>query len=266
MKLAIYFLMLALLSASPVRADGIAWMTSYGDALTQAHATGKPVLLYVHADYCEYCKQMEREAFVDSRAVLLSTLYVPCRVDGERDGKPLIRKYDIREYPYEAVLDQSGNVLTPAPEYMNPDKYARTLASAVPGATLARLTADAADPASEAALAVIDAETGNIPAAESAAAALPASAAPTEKAAVDHALGVAYFDAKSYDKAAAALSTAAAALGDCHEAVQVDFRLADSYDRLNQPDKAAAVLTSIRQMQSATRDDRKEAEKRLRKE
>src|SRR6185312_6992879 len=114
------------LPAAP--ADTIPWMDSISLATKQAAETGKPILLYLHADYCVYCKQMEKEAFQDSRAVLLSDEYIPCRMDGEHDGKPLIAKYNVRLYPFHTVIGPTGDILASAPDYMDPDKYVKTLA------------------------------------------------------------------------------------------------------------------------------------------
>src|SRR3569833_19807 len=110
----------------------IQWLNSMTDASAQSMSTGKPILIYLTAGYCVYCKQMDREAFVDTRAVLMSQLYVPCRMDGEHEGKSLIKKYGVKMYPYEAVVDSAGNLLSPAPEYMDPDKYVKTLATDLP--------------------------------------------------------------------------------------------------------------------------------------
>src|SRR5580700_891766 len=79
---------------------GIPWTTSFTSATAQAQASAKPILLNVRADYCEYCHQMDREAFVDSRCVLLSQEFVPCSVDGDSKGKDLLKKYKVQMYPY----------------------------------------------------------------------------------------------------------------------------------------------------------------------
>ena len=239
----------------------IQWTDSFADATAQAQSSGKPVLLYLTADYCVYCKQMDKEAFVDSRAVLLSDLYTPCRVDGEHAGKPLVKKYDVKMYPYEAVVDVGGNVLTPASEYMDPDKYVKTLATALPPARL-ELLKSSTDATSIAQLVVVDAARGDIDGAEAAFAALPADGLTAIAAiATNHALGCALADAKLFDKAQPALSKAAAALGDCHEAVDVHFRLADCYQSLTRPADAIAELAAVRKMHAASKDEKKRAEK-----
>jgi len=240
----------------------ISWLNSIDMATTQARATGKPILLYLTADYCAYCKQMDKEAFVDSRAVLLSQLYIPCKMDGEHEGKPLIKKYDVKTYPYEAVVDDAGALLAPAPEYMDPDKYARTLATDLPDASLSQLKTQT-DPTSMAVLAVIDAERGDTDAAEAIAAALNTDGLPASVA-LNHAIGSAYVDAKAFDKALKPLSTAAASLGDCHEAVGIHFHLADCYHSLTRPVDEASELAAIRQMHAASKDEKKLAEKRQR--
>jgi len=241
----------------------IQWINSLDRATAEARTSGKPILLYLTADYCVYCKQMDKEAFVDTRAVLLSQLYVPCKLDGEHEGKPLIKKYDVKTYPYEAVVDDGGTLLTPAPEYMDPDKYTKTLATDYPDVMRLRLMGRT-DTASEAEAAVLCAEADDLTGAELYRSAIGDKAPPLTNEAVNHAIGAAYVRASLFDKAIAPLSTAVISLGDCHEAVGVHLLLADCYHALAQSTDEAGQLADIRQMHAASKVEKKFAEKRQR--
>jgi len=256
--------------ATPVAAksDGpparqIQWMNSLDKATTEAQSTGKPILLYLTADYCVYCKQMDKEAFIDTRAVLLSQLFVPCKLDGEHEGKPLIKKYDVKTYPYEAVIDGGGAILASAPEYMDSDKYTKTLATDYPDVLRLRLMGQT-DATSEAQAAILSAEFDDLTGAELYSSAIAGDTSVSTKIAVDHAVGAAYVRAKLYDKAIAPLTTAAGLLADCHEGVGVHLLLADCYHALGKPVDEAAQLAAIRDMHAASRDEKKQAEKRQR--
>lgn len=48
----------------------------------------KPILLYIYADWCGFCKKMNTETFVDSETVdYINSTYIPVKFNGESDEK-----------------------------------------------------------------------------------------------------------------------------------------------------------------------------------
>lgn len=214
-------------------AEGLPWLGSDKEATAQAHATGKPELLYLHADYCVWCHVMDETTFRDSRVRLLASQYVLCKLDGDREGKTYLQKFRVEKYPFHAVLDPSGALLAQAPDYMDADKYARVLATDLTADTLARLEADRAahpgDAQTLALLTVLYAERNQIADASRAQAALAALPSPPPAdllAAANHAVGLADSTRGEDAHAIPCLQTAAGAAADTREIVSLQFLLA----------------------------------------
>ena len=254
--------------ASAAHAADLPWIKSESRAVSEARSSGKPLLIYLHADYCEWCKVMDRSTFPDSRVQLLAKQFVLCKLDGEHEGKPLIKKFDVKSYPFQAFTDPDENVKATALEYHDADKYARVLAANVPDSAIAAmqqsLAANPTDAETAATLATIDAERGDLTSAKQDIAALTAlsSPAPSLVTAANHAIALAYIGTSDDDHAAECLKQAIASAEDPREAVSLHLLLAERYSRLHRVTEARAELQIIRDGKSSTRDEKRDAEKR----
>ena len=266
------FLLLCLLMtlglSLAAHAEGLPWIGSDKEALAQARATGRPLLLYLHADYCVWCGVMDRTTFRDSRVLLLASRYVLCKMDGDHEGKSYLQKFKVEKYPFHAVLDSSGTLLAKAPDYMDPDKYAHVLAADLPTDAVARLAADRTahpgDAQTLALLAVIHAERDEVEdaaQAQAALSALPAPPPPDLATAASHALGLAYSARGEDAQAVPCLQAATAAATDARETIALHFLLATCWTRLHKKADALAELEAIRRFRPATGDEKKDAQK-----
>ena len=252
---------------STAQAEGLPWIGSDKEATAQARATGRPLLLYLHADYCVWCGVMDRTTFRDSRVLLLASRYVLCSLDGDHEGKSYLQKFKVEKYPFHAVLDSSGVLLAKAPEYMDADKYARVLATDLPTGAVARLEANrTAHPGAAETLAlltVLHAERGEVEDAAQAKAALAALPAPppADLTAADHALGLAYSARGADAQAVPCLQAAVAAATDARETVVLRFLLAACWTRLHKKADALAELEAVRRFRPATGDEKKDAKR-----
>lgn len=97
-KLVSFFNFGTLANATPLPAG---WFETFDQAAKAAQETGKLVLVKVHADWCGYCKNFDRE--IESNALLSTYLrenFVGARVkEGTGEGKKLKKTYKIVAYP-----------------------------------------------------------------------------------------------------------------------------------------------------------------------
>jgi len=108
---AVGILLLCLTSATNTLAGEISWESSYGRARQRSLQTGRPLVIYVGADFCGYCRKMERGAWTDkSVATLLAARSVPLKVDAKRESA-LVRQFRVRSLPTVIVVSSSGDVL-----------------------------------------------------------------------------------------------------------------------------------------------------------
>lgn len=90
---------------APSRA--IEFVQGYSRGYQDAHAAGKPMLVFFTADWCDYCHQMLQEAFLDQRVVLLSRQFVCVLVDADREPG-VCRQFEIRGFPTVQFLSPRG--------------------------------------------------------------------------------------------------------------------------------------------------------------
>src|SRR5690349_5356092 len=95
----------------------VSWQPWGPDAFALAARLDRPVLLYIGAEDCRWCVQMDREAYADAGvAAAIDSLFVPVRVD--RDERPdLAQRYEaavqslagLRGYPITLFLTPDGS-------------------------------------------------------------------------------------------------------------------------------------------------------------
>jgi thiol:disulfide interchange protein DsbD len=95
-------------------AAGIAWETGHEAGLARARAQHKPVMIDFTAEWCQACKELERETYVDARVRAEVTRFVAIKLDAtELDDamNALFQRYAVLGLPTVVFIDSSGNVL-----------------------------------------------------------------------------------------------------------------------------------------------------------
>ena len=104
-----------------VAGNEIPWSTDIESSLQQAASTGQPVLLEFTADWCMYCKRMEKTTFVDPRVVnFVNQNYVAVRVDAD-EHKQLIADLDIKGLPAILVVSPTLQIIERIPGFQTPE-------------------------------------------------------------------------------------------------------------------------------------------------
>jgi protein disulfide-isomerase len=108
-------------SESPRSATGLRWFTNYEEAVGQARATSKPlVLLFTGTDWCTWCKKLEQEALdtpefaeaAGNRFLFVKLdfpLYSPQDPQLKAQNKQLQQKFDVRSFPTIILFDAQQN-------------------------------------------------------------------------------------------------------------------------------------------------------------
>lgn len=118
---------------------GVHW-TRYDEALKQfKNKDAKPVMIQFYANWCKYCKQMDKESFTQPDIYnLLNKAFVSVRLtDGDKTtytlGKDsftaneLFAEYQVLGPPAFVFFSKSGQPLTKIPGYMPPDRFGAIL-------------------------------------------------------------------------------------------------------------------------------------------
>lgn len=100
--------------SKPPPLASIAWMASERDARDRARLQNLPLLVYVRADWCAPCIELERRVWLDARVLAEARRFVPLRLDvtdAEGNSELYAQRYGVRGIPEIIVVDPSGRTL-----------------------------------------------------------------------------------------------------------------------------------------------------------
>ncbi|HVS11863.1 MAG TPA: DUF255 domain-containing protein, partial [Planctomycetota bacterium] len=102
------------------------WLEWSDEAFREARSRGVPVVLYLHASWCRWCRELERTVLSDPRIeALIAERFVAVRVD--KDRRPDIdARYSKGGWPTLAYLADTAEVIA-SDAYMEVDELAARL-------------------------------------------------------------------------------------------------------------------------------------------
>lgn len=113
--LSAFFLSTPIFGAS--EKDGIVWVKNYEDAVNQARASSKPLLLFfTGSDWCDWCLKLEQDTFHSNDFIkkgaesfifvkLDFPLYTPLDPQIGAQNRQLQKKFEIRTFPTIVILE-----------------------------------------------------------------------------------------------------------------------------------------------------------------
>ncbi len=102
--------------------DGLKWETDFNSALNTAQNTNKLILVDVHAPWCGYCKEMDKNTLQDARVTQKLSNYVLLKINGDENPE-FMKRYQIYSYPTILILDSSGNLVKTISGYQSPENF-----------------------------------------------------------------------------------------------------------------------------------------------
>jgi len=113
-------------AADEDEASGIRWR-DYETGLAEAKESGKLVMIDFHADWCKYCKKMDKETFSHADVIArVEAAYVPVSVDTQRD-KATAAKYGVKSLPTMWFLESDGKPITQLPGFLPAADFGKVL-------------------------------------------------------------------------------------------------------------------------------------------
>jgi len=108
--------------------ESIKWYP-HDEGIVIGRSEGKRIYINFHADWCVYCKVMERETFRNSAVIsYLNKNFISIKVDTEKETK-ISYKYGVSALPDNWFLFKDGDIIGHAPGYIKPDKFMKILKS-----------------------------------------------------------------------------------------------------------------------------------------
>jgi Thioredoxin-like len=85
----------------------VAWVYDYPTGMKTATEKNKPVLIYIHEQWCPRCKNMDQNTWNNTEVVALSSSFININVLGTEQG----RLYNYSKPPLVVLTDPQGRVL-----------------------------------------------------------------------------------------------------------------------------------------------------------
>lgn len=112
--------------------NGIAFSSGgFDEALARARTERRLLLVDIYTDWCGWCKKLDREVFADGRVGAAARDLVAVKVNAEKGGEEIARRYRVRGYPTILFLDGAGNVVERVDGYVDASEMVK-IVSALP--------------------------------------------------------------------------------------------------------------------------------------
>ena len=102
----------------------IVWNTAMDAALADAGKSGRPILLNLYTDWCQWCKALDDTTYTDPQFITFSKRFTCAKVNAEVDTVTAAR-YRVKSYPSVIILKPDGTEIDRvvgyyrAPEFMS---------------------------------------------------------------------------------------------------------------------------------------------------
>jgi thiol:disulfide interchange protein len=113
-------------AAQGAESTSMVWVTDFSKGMELAKAENKPVMVDFYADWCGWCKKLDREVYSDPEVVRLSGDFVNIKVNTDVDRRtPSV--YRVSGLPTVYFLDPEGKVISQIVGYRNKDVFAKVM-------------------------------------------------------------------------------------------------------------------------------------------
>jgi thioredoxin-related protein len=113
-------------SESVSSGESVKWY-SYDEGIRAGEKEGKKIFLSFYADWCTFCKKMEKETFKEPAVVkFLNRHFISVRVNTEKETE-IARKHFVRGLPMTWFLEPDGEKISSLPGYIPPEMLIRIL-------------------------------------------------------------------------------------------------------------------------------------------
>jgi thioredoxin-related protein len=107
------------LISEPFAAGNIKWH-SYKEGVALGQNQNKKVFVNFFADWCAYCRQMDKETFNDSAVgAYLNKNFIAVKVDADKETQ-LATDYNVQGLPVSTFIAEDGEFIGSQPGYIAP--------------------------------------------------------------------------------------------------------------------------------------------------
>lgn len=112
----------AVVVKNPVTSNAIEWQTSLDKGLEIAKKTKKPIMADFYAEWCGWCKKLDKTSYQDKNVIELSKKFVCVKVNTDLDSASA-SKYGVQGLPTIIFLSPDGKVTKQIVGYKEGDYF-----------------------------------------------------------------------------------------------------------------------------------------------
>lgn len=91
-------------------AKEIKWVYNLYEALISAEESNKPLMVDFYADWCGWCKKLDKDTYTDPEVIRLSAQFICVKVDADKDSASS-GKYKVKGLPTIIFMDSAGRII-----------------------------------------------------------------------------------------------------------------------------------------------------------
>jgi len=96
---------------------------SYAAGIAKAKETGRPIVIDFHAEWCKWCKEMDKKTFSDAGVITaMNELFIPISVDTDHEQETA-RLYGVQSLPTMWFLTSEGERIDTLPGFVEADFF-----------------------------------------------------------------------------------------------------------------------------------------------
>jgi thioredoxin-like negative regulator of GroEL len=141
-------LLLPLLAALPAAAEDVRWVRSFDLALQEALLARRPLLVTFEADWCGWCRKLDKTTFRDPAFAEVVRDVVAVRINGDHN-RGLVALYRVSGYPTTVILNRQGREIGRIRGYQAAQPFVRAVQTAMAAREPLREVTEAAEHAPE---------------------------------------------------------------------------------------------------------------------
>lgn len=101
-------------------------VSNYNDAVKKSSELGIPIVIIFRAEWCHWCKKLQKETLLDSKVKSMMTNYVFLEVDVDADTVTA-KKFGVFGLPSYVITNSKGDKLKSGSGYKNGDLFSEWL-------------------------------------------------------------------------------------------------------------------------------------------
>jgi len=114
------------LKVTSQNSSNINWQ-NYENGMVRGKSESKKILINFYADWCRYCKEMDKKTFKDKSVIsYLNENFVSIKVNSDKNRK-LAQTYNVRGLPATWFITETGENIGNRPGYMSPEDMLNVL-------------------------------------------------------------------------------------------------------------------------------------------